>query len=111
MPREILLDAFDMNCVGHILQGLWHHPDDQSTRYLDIHDWTELARTPEATLLDGLFLGDVVGVYGVYGVYGGNADAALRGGVQVPVNDPMLLTPAMAAATTHSSFGVTANLL
>ena len=106
MPREILLNAFDMNCVGHIQQGLWRHPDDQSTRYLDIHYWTELARTLEAALFDGLFLADMVGVYDVYG----NADAALRGGVQVPVNDPMLLTLAMAAATTHLGFGVTANL-
>lgn len=108
MPREILLNAFDMNCVGHIQQGLWRHPDDQSTRYLDIHYWTELARTLEAALFDGLFLADVVGVYDVYG---GHADAALRGAVQVPVNDPMLLIPAMAAATTHLGFGVTANLL
>ena len=89
-------------------KGLWRHPDDQSPRYLDIHYWTELARTLEAALFDGLFLADVVGVYDVYG---GNTDAALRGGVQVPVNDPMLLTPAMAAATTHLGFGVTANLL
>ena len=108
MTREILLNAFDMNCVGHIQQGLWRHPRDQSTRYLELSYWTDLARTLEAALFDGLFLADVVGVYDVYG---GNADAALRGGVQVPVNDPMLLIPAMAAATTHLGFGVTANLL
>ena len=108
MPREIILNAFDMNCVGHIQQGLWRHPRDQSTRYLDLAYWMALARSLEAALFDGLFLADVVGVYDVYG---GNADAALRGGVQVPVNDPMLLIPAMAAATTHLGFGVTANLL
>ena len=108
MPREILLNAFDMNCVGHIQQGLWRHPRDQSTRYRDLGYWTELARTLEDALFDGLFLADVLGVYDVYG---GNADAALRGGVQVPVNDPMLLIPAMAAATTHLGFGVTANVL
>ncbi len=108
MHRQILLNAFDMNCVGHIQQGLWTHPRDQSTRYLDIHYWTALAQTLEAGLFDGLFLADVVGVYDVYG---GNADAALRGAVQVPVNDPMLLIPAMAAATTHLGFGVTANLI
>ena len=48
MPRHIRLNAFDMNCVGHIQQGLWTHPRDQSTRYLDIHYWTELAQTLEA---------------------------------------------------------------
>lgn len=108
MPREILLNAFDMNCVGHIQQGLWTHPRDQSTRYLDLDYWTGLARTLEDALFDGIFLADVVGVYDVYG---GSADAALRGAVQVPVNDPMMLIPAMAAATRHLGFGVTANLL
>ena len=108
MPTEIILNAFDMNCVGHIQQGLWRHPRDQSTRYLDLAYWMALAKSLEDALFDGLFLADVVGVYDVYG---GNADAALRGGVQVPVNDPMLLIPAMAAATTHLGFGVTANLL
>lgn len=108
MTREILLNAFDMNCVGHIQQGLWTHPRDQSTRYLDLDYWTGLARTLEDALFDGIFLADVVGVYDVYG---GSADAALRGAVQVPVNDPMMLIPAMAAATRHLGFGITANLL
>lgn len=108
MPREILLNAFDMNCVGHIQQGLWTHPRDQSTRFNTLAHWTGLARTLEEGLFDGLFLADVLGVYDVYG---GSADAALRGGVQVPVNDPLLLIPAMAAVTQHLGFGVTANLV
>ena len=107
MPREISLNAFDMNCVGHIQQGLWTHPRDQSTRYTDIHYWTDYARRLEAGLFDGIFLADVVGVYDVLG---GSPDAAVRGAVQVPVNDPSLLIPAMAAVTQHLGFGVTANL-
>lgn len=47
MSREIRINAFDMNCVGHIQQGLWTHPRDQSSRYLDIHYWTEYARRLE----------------------------------------------------------------
>lgn len=108
MPREILLNAFDMNCVGHIQQGLWTHPLDQSTRYKELAYWTDLARTLEGALFDGIFFADVLGVYDVYG---GSADAALRGAVQVPVNDPMLLIPAMATVTRHLGFGVTANLI
>ncbi len=108
MPREILLNAFDMHTVGHIQQGLWTHPRDQSAHYNSLAYWTGLARTLEAALFDGIFLADVLGVYDVYG---GNADAALRGAVQVPANDPMLLIPAMAAATQHLGFGVTANLV
>ena len=107
MPREIRINAFDMNCVGHIQQGLWTHPRDQSSRYLDIHYWTDYARRLEAGLFDGIFFADVVGVYDVLG---GSPDAAVRGAVQVPVNDPTLLIPAMAAVTKHLGFGVTANL-
>jgi FMN-dependent oxidoreductase (nitrilotriacetate monooxygenase family) len=107
MPREIHINAFDMACVGHIQQGLWTHPRDQSTRYADIHYWTDYAKRLEAGLFDGIFFADVVGVYDVMG---GSPDAAVRHAVQVPVNDPMLLIPAMAAATRHLGFGVTANL-
>ncbi len=107
MPREIRFNAFDMNCVGHIQQGLWTHPRDQSMRYTDIHYWTDYARRLEAGLFDGIFFADVVGVYDVMG---GSPDAAVRGAVQVPVNDPTLLIPAMASVTQHLGFGVTANL-
>ncbi len=107
MTKQLHLNAFDMNCVGHIQQGLWTHPRDQSTRYLDIHYWTDYARRLEAGLFDGIFFADVLGVYDVLGA---SPDAAVRGAVQVPVNDPTLLIPAMAAATQHLGFGVTANL-
>ncbi len=36
MTREIRLNAFDMNCVGHIQHGMWTHPRDQSPRYTDL---------------------------------------------------------------------------
>jgi FMN-dependent oxidoreductase (nitrilotriacetate monooxygenase family) len=105
--RQIRFNAFDMNTVGHIQQGLWTHPRDQSNRYSQLQYWTDYARRLEAGLFDGVFFADVVGVNDVYGA--SNA-AALRGAVQVPVNDPMLLVPAMAAVTQHLSFGITANL-
>lgn len=107
MPKQLHLHAFDMNCVGHIQQGLWTHPRDRSTDYADLGHWVELARLLERGLFDGLFLADVLGVYDLFG---GSADGAIRHAVQVPVNDPMLLVPAMAHATTHLGFGVTANL-
>ena len=69
--------------------------------------WIELARTLERGLFDGLFLADVLGVYDVFG---GDARAALTHAAQIPVNDPLLLVPAMAAATRHLGFGVTVNL-
>jgi FMN-dependent oxidoreductase (nitrilotriacetate monooxygenase family) len=104
MSREIRLNAFDMACVGHIQHGMWTHPRDQSHRYGELSYWTDLARTLERGLFDGIFLADVLGAYDVYG---GNADAAIRNAVQVPLIDPMLLIPAMAAVTDHLGFGVT----
>jgi FMN-dependent oxidoreductase (nitrilotriacetate monooxygenase family) len=104
--REIRLNAFDMATPGHIQQGMWTHPRDTSRGYTTIGHWTDLARRLERGLFDGLFLADVLGVYDVYG---GNRDAALAGGVQVPLLDPLLTIPAMAAVTTHLGFGVTSN--
>lgn len=107
MPREIRFNAFDMACVGHIQQGMWRHPRDRSADYLSLDYWMGLARLLEEGLFDGLFLADVLGIYDVHG---GNGDAAIRNAVQVPLLDPMLLVPAMAAATRNLGFGVTCNL-
>jgi FMN-dependent oxidoreductase (nitrilotriacetate monooxygenase family) len=107
MKREIRFNAFDMACVGHIQQGMWTHPRDRSAEYLSLDYWMGLARLLEEGLFDGLFLADVLGIYDVHG---GNGDAAIRNAVQVPLLDPMLIVPAMAAATRHLGFGVTCNL-
>ena len=107
MQNEIRLNAFDMACVGHIQHGMWTHPRDTSTAYHSLGHWTGLARLLERGLFDGLFLADVLGVYDVLG---GSPDAAIRGAVQVPLLDPSLIVPAMAAVTEHLGFGVTANL-
>ncbi len=107
MPRQLRLNAFDMNCVGHIQHGLWTHPRDRSTEYTSLAWWAELARIAERGLFDAMFLADIVGVYDVHG---GGPEAAIAGAVQVPVGDPMLLVPAMAMVTEHLGFGVTCNL-
>ncbi len=104
MAREIRFNAFAMNCVGHQSQGLWRHPRDRSARYTDLDHWTSLGRTLERGLFDGLFLADVLGVYDVYG---GSPDSALRSAMQVPVNDPVMVVPAIAQVTEHLGFGVT----
>jgi FMN-dependent oxidoreductase (nitrilotriacetate monooxygenase family) len=105
--KEIRLNAFEMNCVGHQSPGLWAHPRDRSASYTDLDYWTGLAKTLERGRFDGIFLADVLGIYDVYG---GSPDAALRHAVQVPVNDPLLLIPAMAAVAEHLGFGVTCTL-
>ena len=107
MAKEIRLNAFEMNCVAHQSPGLWRHPRDRSRDYKRLDYWIELAKILERGLFDGLFIADVLGVYDVYG---GDARAALKHGAQIPVNDPLLLVPAMATATRNLGFGVTANL-
>jgi long-chain alkane monooxygenase len=103
----IRFNAFGMNTVGHQSPGLWTHPRDRSAEYTDIAYWTDLAQLLERGCFDGLFIADVMGVYDVYA---GTPDAAIRHAVQVPVNDPMLIVPAMAAATKHLGFGITFSL-
>ncbi len=105
--REIAFNAFVMNCVAHQSPGLWRHPDDRSLDYTSLAHWAELAKLLERGRFDAMFVADVLGAYDVYG---GTPDAALRGGVQVPVGDPMMLVSAMALVTEHLGFGVTANL-
>ena len=77
--KQILLNAFDMNCVGHIQQGLWTHPRDRSTNYLTMDHWVRLARILERGLFDGLFLADVLGTYDVYAA---SPKAAIQSAVQ-----------------------------
>jgi FMN-dependent oxidoreductase (nitrilotriacetate monooxygenase family) len=107
MVKEIRLNAFEMNCVAHQSPGMWRHPRDRSRDYRRLDGWIELAKTLERGLFDGLFLADVLGVYDVFG---GSPEAALTHATQTPVNDPLLLVPAMAAATRHLGFGVTVTL-
>jgi len=105
--KQIRLNAFDMNCVGHIQQGMWTHPRDRSTEYDTLAHWVGLAQILERGLFDGLFLADILGIYDVHG---GSPSPAIRHAVQVPVGDPLLLISAMAHATRHLGFGVTVNL-
>ena len=107
MAREILFNAFDMNCVGHQSPGLWAHPRDRSWQYKDLEYWVDLAKTLEKGLFDGLFIADVLGTYDVYNA---NLTAALTHSAQIPVNDPLQLVPAMALVTEHLGFGLTASL-
>ncbi|SHG63584.1 FMN-dependent oxidoreductase, nitrilotriacetate monooxygenase family [Kaistia soli DSM 19436] len=105
--RLIHLNAFENASPVNISSGLWRHPDDQSHRYKDIRYWTELAQMLEAGGFDSIFMADVLGMLDVYQ---GRPDAALRTATQVPINDPVTLVSAMAAATQHIGFAVTVSL-
>lgn len=105
--KQILLNAFDMNCVGHINHGLWTHPRDESHRFNELSYWTTLAQTLEHGLFDGLFIADITGVYDVYQ---NGIDLTLKESIQLPSHDPTTLVSAMAAVTKNLGFGITVNL-
>nr|EIJ7160014.1 LLM class flavin-dependent oxidoreductase [Acinetobacter baumannii] len=85
----------------------WRHPQDRSVEYKDLEYWTDLAQILERGFFDGIFIADVLGIYDVYHQ---SAEHALTGAVQVPVNDPLQIVPAMAAVTKHLGFGVTTSI-
>jgi FMN-dependent oxidoreductase (nitrilotriacetate monooxygenase family) len=93
-----------MNTVGHISQGLWRHDENTRERYTDIGFWQSEARLLEEGLFDTVFLADVVGAYDGYR---DGPETAIREAVQIPNNDPLLVIPAMAAATTNLGFVAT----
>ena len=37
--KKLLLNAFNMNSVGHISHGMWTHPQDQSPSYSSLEYW------------------------------------------------------------------------
>ncbi|HCW6193912.1 TPA: LLM class flavin-dependent oxidoreductase, partial [Acinetobacter baumannii] len=82
-------------------------PQDRSVEYKDLEYWTDLAQILERGFFDGIFIADVLGIYDVYHQ---SAEHALTGAVQVPVNDPLQIVPAMAAVTKHLGFGVTTSI-
>jgi FMN-dependent oxidoreductase (nitrilotriacetate monooxygenase family) len=108
MSQRLRFNAFAMHCVSHIHHGQWVRPDTRQLEYARLDPWIELAQILERGRFDALFLADVVGTYDSYGA---SRDAAVEEGLQIPVNDPSLLIPAMAAATTHLGFAFTHSVL
>ncbi|KAF2399341.1 Nitrilotriacetate monooxygenase component A/pristinamycin IIA synthase subunit A [Trichodelitschia bisporula] len=102
--KNLILNAFVECCSGHQAPGLWQHPDDESWRFNDIDHWVELAKLLEEAKFHGIFVADVLGGYDVYKQ---SLEPALVSGAQWPVNEPLAMVPAMAAATKNIGFGVT----
>jgi FMN-dependent oxidoreductase (nitrilotriacetate monooxygenase family) len=102
--KNLILGAFEINGVNLTSQGLWAHPDQSTWRYKDLRYWTDLAVLLERGGFDFLFLADS---YGYPSLNGQTPDIAFEQAVEIPKNDPMLLIPALAAATSDLSFAVT----
>ncbi len=104
MKKQLHVNLFEMNCVSHIIHGMWLHPDNNRHRFNDLDFWTELAELAEYGSLDAIFLADVVGTYDEFR---NGPETSLREAMQIPANDPLLLIPAMAQVTRGLGFGAT----
>jgi|TARA_R100000365_G_scaffold3487_1_gene11632 long-chain alkane monooxygenase len=103
-PKNILLGAFEINGVNLTSQGLWAHPDQQTVRYTELSYWLEVAKILDEGGFDFLFFADS---YGYPHMNGETPDVAFEQGAEIPKNDPMLMIPALAAATSRLNFAVT----
>ena len=104
--KSLILNAFVEMCSGHQSPGLWRHPDDTSAQFNDVQHWIDLAKLLESAKFHGIFIADVLGGYDVY-KGPKNLAPAIASGAQWPVNEPLVVIPAMAAATKNLGFGVT----
>jgi FMN-dependent oxidoreductase (nitrilotriacetate monooxygenase family) len=104
LHKQLHVNLFEMNCVSHIIHGMWVHEDNNRHRFNDIEFWTELAQLLEYGTFDGIFLADVIGTYDQFR---GGPETALKEAVQIPSNDPLLVIPAMAQVTRNLGFGAT----
>ena len=107
MPKRMLMNAFSMNCVSHIQQGLWVRDDTRQLEYNQLDPWVELAQILEKGCFDALFLADVIGVYDSYR---GGPETSIIEGMQVPMNDPAMLISAMAYATENLGLAFTSSV-
>lgn len=104
--KQLILNAFDMSCIGHQSPGQWRKPGDTSPNYKDKEYWIDLAKLLEKGKIHAVFLADVLGSYDVYK---GSIDPAVQTAAQFPVNDPAYSIPIMATVTENLSFGVTSS--
>ncbi|WP_177429400.1 MULTISPECIES: LLM class flavin-dependent oxidoreductase [Pseudomonas] len=102
--KPLHVNLFEMSCVSHITHGLWTHPDNNRHRFNDLDYWIELAQLLERGGFDAVFLADVTGTYDAFR---NGPETALREGMQIPSNDPLMVVSAMAAVTRNLGFGVT----
>jgi FMN-dependent oxidoreductase (nitrilotriacetate monooxygenase family) len=105
MSQHLLFSAFVMNTSSHITHGLWRDEQGEQIRFNDIDLWVSLAKRLEQGGFDTIFFADVIGLYGDYR---GGWENHVRGGLQIPSNDPLVLLSALAVNTEHLGLAFTA---
>lgn len=106
--RPLYYSAFVMNTASHVLHGLWRAPEAQNHKFNSLRHWTSLAAQVERAGYDLLFFADV---FGLRAPWNGNWRKSVEGGIQIPVNDPSVLTSALAAATQDLGIVFTSSII
>ena len=97
--RQLKLALF-MNTTEYA----WMYEKALSESEFEFSLYKNLAQMAERAKFDAVFLADVVCAYDKFR---GGPETALREGMQIPANDPLMVIPAMAAVTKDLGFGVT----
>lgn len=108
--RRLLLNAFVCASPGHVKPGLWPYalPGNELADFDDLDLWVRLAATLERGRFDGLFIGDVLGLYAPYR---GSWDVYLEDGNRFPMLDSLTLASALATATHELGLIFTASVI
>ncbi|TCK22126.1 NtaA/DmoA family FMN-dependent monooxygenase [Pseudonocardia endophytica] len=109
-PRRLLLNAFVCPSPGHVKPGLWPYdlPGNELADFDDLDLWVRLAATLERGRFDGLFIGDVLGLYAPYR---GSWDIYVSDGNRFPMLDSLTLASALATTTTDLGLIFTASVI
>ena len=106
--KPLFYSAFVMNTTTPLLHGVWRAPDAENHKFNSLRHWTSLASTLDKAGYDLIFFADV---FGLRAPWNGSWKTAAEGGIQVPVNDPLVLASALAAATENLGFVFTSSIV
>jgi FMN-dependent oxidoreductase (nitrilotriacetate monooxygenase family) len=106
--RPLRFAMFTTNAPSGYPASAWNQPLALDHDYLSLGSWMTLAKKLEAAKFDCIFWADHSGVYDTYE---GSRDAAVRGAIQFPINDPSALVSALASVTENLGFAFSANVI
>ena len=102
MTKQIRFNAFEMNCIAHQSPGFMASSFRSLKQNIKI---LNIGLTSLKSWKTGYLMAFLLRMYlGYMMFYHQSAEHALTGAVQVPVNDPLQIIPAMAAVTRHLGF-------
>ncbi|MFI6452789.1 NtaA/DmoA family FMN-dependent monooxygenase [Streptosporangium amethystogenes] len=108
--KRLIFNAFVCPSPGHVKPGLWPHdlPGNELIDFDQLDTWIRLAKKLEEGRFDGLFIGDVLGLYAPYG---GNWDVFVRDGNRFPMLDSLILASTLVPETQNLGLILTASVI